>query len=142
VVVAVAAVRVVQVPGDQVVEVVRMGHGLVTAAGTVLVAAVMRTAGVVGRALFGVGGAGGQAVLVHVVAVHVMQVAVVQVIRVAFVTHGSMAAARGVGVVSVVLVLRAAHWTSPSMQVVARPLVAGDRQIPDAKRVNNAVSMR
>ena len=108
-VIAVAAVGVVQMTGDQVVEVVRVGHGLVAATGTVLVRTVMRAAGVAGGALVRVGSARGQAVLVHVIAMLVMQVPVVQIVRVTLVAHGAMAAAWGVGMGSVVLVLGAAH---------------------------------
>jgi hypothetical protein len=45
-VVTVSAVAKMQVPADEVVDVISMRHGLVTAAGTVTVAGIMTAAGV------------------------------------------------------------------------------------------------
>jgi len=80
VVVAVVAVRVVQVAADEVIDVVAVRHRLVPAALAVdvadLVAAAVVRRGTRGR----VRGVDRQHVLVDVVAVRVVQVAVVQVV--------------------------------------------------------------
>ena len=104
-VVAVVAVRVVQVPIDEVIDVVAMWHRFVTAAGAMDVSCFVAAAVVVGRAGVRVGGADGDAVFIDVVAVRVVQVAVVQVIDVAVVLDGGVAAARAV-LVCVVGVVR------------------------------------
>ncbi len=107
-VVAVVSVGVVEVTVDEVVDVVAVGHGLVSAAGAVDV-----TVLVAGALVFG--GAGGRVafahldhVLVDVVAVGVMEVAVVEVIHVITVLDGDVAAIGPVDVV-VVLMLVAVH---------------------------------
>ena len=104
-VVAVVAVRVVQVAIDEVVNVVAMRHRFMTAAGAVNVPGFVAAAVVVGRAGVRVGGADGDAVFIDVVAVRVVQVAVVQVVNVAVVLDGGVAAARAV-LVRVVGVVR------------------------------------
>ena len=105
VVVAVVAVRVVQVAIDEVIDVVAMWHRFVAAAGAVDVSGFVAAAVVVGRAGVRVGGADGDAVFIDVVAMRVVQVAVVQVIDVAVVLDGGVAAARAV-LVRVVGVVR------------------------------------
>ena len=75
VIVAVAAMRMMQVAGDQVVDVVTMRHGFMAAARTVLVARLVAAAGVVRRASVGIGGTHLDRVLVEVIAMRVMQVA-------------------------------------------------------------------
>ena len=105
VVVAVVAVRVVQVPIDEVIDVVAMWHRFVTAAGAMDVSCFVAAAVVVGRAGVRVGGADSDAVFIDVAAVRVVQVAVVQVVNVAVVLDGGVAAARAV-LVRVVGVVR------------------------------------
>ena len=100
-VVAVVAVRVVQVAIDEVVDVVAMRHRFVAAAGAVHVSRFVAAAVVFRRAGVRVGGTDGDDVFVNVVAMRVMQVAVVQVINVAFVLDGGVAAVRAVLVVVV-----------------------------------------
>lgn len=99
VVVAVRAVRVVEVAVDQVVHVVAVRHGFVAAARPVPVAAVVGAAGVVGRAVGRVRAPDGEDVLVDVVAVGVVQAAVVEVVHMAVVPDGRVAAGGAVPVV-------------------------------------------
>lgn len=102
-VVAVAAVGMVQVAAHEVVHVVAVRHGLVAAAGPVDVALIVAAAGVGRRAGVGIRGADGEAVLVHMPAVDVVKVAVVQKVHMAVVADGGVAAAGAVlvGVVGV-----------------------------------------
>jgi hypothetical protein len=97
VIVAMAVVRVVQTPFDQVVGVISMRHSHVTAAGTVDVF------GLVSRgdrlAAVGVDGIHRERVLVVMPLVWVMQMTVVQVIDVPLVLDGGVAAAGAVLVV-------------------------------------------
>ena len=95
-VVAVVAVRVVQVTIDEVVDVVAMRHRFVAATGAVHVSRFVAAAVVFRRAGVWVGGADGDAVFIDVVAVRMVQVAVVQVINVAFVFDGGVTAIRAV----------------------------------------------
>jgi hypothetical protein len=109
VVVAVVAVRVVQVAVDEVVDVVAVGDRFVAAAGAVhvagLVAAAARGAGVQPSGFLV--GVTSRLVLVDVVTVRVMQVAVVQVVDVVAVPD------RGVAAVGAVLCGRAGRaWCS------------------------------
>ena len=83
-VVAVVAVRVVQVAINEVVRVVAMRYGFVA------VAVMIRGADV------RVSGADGDTVFIDVVAVRMVQVAIVQVIDVAFVFDGGVTAIRAV----------------------------------------------
>lgn len=98
VIIAVAAVRMVQMAVDQVVNMVGMRHTLVSAAGTVHVAALMPSARVIRRALRPVRAVVFQDVLIHVVAMDVMQMTVVHVVRVAVVLDGCVTAPRPVRV--------------------------------------------
>ena len=82
VVIAVPVVRMVQVPADEVVDVVAVRNLLVTAAGLMHVRSPMLAAGVLGRAVRRIGRADLQDMLVNVVAVRVMQMPVVQVVEV------------------------------------------------------------
>ena len=108
VVVAVAAVRVVQVTVDQVVDVVTVGHGLVAAAGAMHVVARVPATVVARSAGPGVGGVDLDLALVRVALVRAMHVAVVQVADVVAVLDGGVAALGAVGVI-VVVVLVAVH---------------------------------
>lgn len=96
-VVAVPAVRVVQVPIDEVVDVVAVRDRLVTATGTVDVFGRVPGARAVAAALR-VRGIHRDHVLVDVIAVRVVQVPVVDEVDVALVDHGQMAAAGAVDV--------------------------------------------
>ena len=74
-VVAMVAVRVVQVAVDQVVDVVTVRDGFVAATGAMDVAGLVAAAFVLGRAAVGVGGRDRDHVLVDVVAMRMVQVA-------------------------------------------------------------------
>jgi hypothetical protein len=94
--IAMAAVRMVQMTIDQVVDMVAVRHGLVAATRTVLVAPLMAAAIVTGRAGVGIGRAHLDHVFVEMVAVRVMQVAVVEIVHMIAVPDRGVAAARTV----------------------------------------------
>ncbi len=110
------AVGVVQVPVDQVVHVVAVRYGLVTAAGSVPMARLVGVARVIGRAVGGIRAADGELMLVHVVRVGVVEMPIVQVVDVAIVPDCLVAAALPVDVI-VALVLVAGHDRSPVLDV-------------------------
>jgi hypothetical protein len=97
VVVAVVAVRVMQVAVDQIVGVVAVRHRFVAAAGAVPMVCVMAAAAMIRGAAVGIARADGDDMLVDMAVVRVMKVAVMQVIDVAVVAHGDVAASRTVG---------------------------------------------
>ena len=92
-VVAVVAVRVVQVVVHQVVHVVAVRHRFVAAARPMSVPLLVPAASVVGRAIRRVRGADRQGVFLNLAAALVVQVAVVQVVRVVAVPQCRVAAA-------------------------------------------------
>jgi hypothetical protein len=106
VVIAVIAVRVVQVAFDQVIDVVAVRNGFVAAARAVLVFLVVLAAIVLRSALGWVAGIDRELMLLDAAFGHVVQVAVVQVVHVAFVTDGGVAAAGAVLVCVVGMVTR------------------------------------
>lgn len=95
-VVAVAAVGVMQVAIDQVIDVVAMRHRLVAATGAMNVAGLMGTAVVIRRATVRVGRGDLNHVLVDMVAVRMMEMPIVQMIHVTRMAYGGMAAAGAV----------------------------------------------
>lgn len=95
-IVAVVAVRVVQVALDEVVHVVTVGHGFVAAAWAVLVVDGVGLAVVVRSACVGILRAQLDRMLVIVALVGVMEVAVVQIVDVAVVFDGGVSAAGAV----------------------------------------------
>jgi hypothetical protein len=110
VVVAVVAVRVVQVAVDQVVGVVAVRHRFVAAAGTVAVALVVTAAGVLRGAIGRVGRADLDRMALDAAFAHVVQVAVVQVIDVVAVLDGGVAAGWAMLVVVILVNLVLAHF--------------------------------
>jgi len=79
--------RMMQASAHQVIDVIPVRHGFVTAGRAVLVrAAHLR------RALHGVGGIDRDGMLVDMILVHVVQMPVVQVIDVTFVAHRPLSA--------------------------------------------------
>jgi hypothetical protein len=108
VVVAVAAVRVVQVAVDEVVRVIAVRHRFVAAAWSVLMILGMPAATVGRRASGGIGGVHLQAVLLNTLGRRVVQVAVVKVIDVP-VMLDALVAAVGPVLVSVACVVLMAH---------------------------------
>lgn len=119
-VVAVIAVRMVEVAFHQVVDVIAVGNGLVATAGAVDVASVMRVAGVAGRALVRVRSRGLDHVLFDAVAAGMMEVTVVEIVDVTSVPHGRVAAVVAVHVI-VVIVDVMAHRQLSSSSVLRAP---------------------
>lgn len=95
-IVAVVAVRMVQVALDEVVHVVAVGHGFVAAPRAVLVAGGVALAVVIRSACVGILRADLDHMLVIVALVGVMEVAVVQIVNVTVVFDGSVPAAGAV----------------------------------------------
>lgn len=118
VVVAVIPVRVMEMSVDQIVDMVAVRYGFVSAAGTVPVVLVVSAAGVIGRAAAGIAIAHLDGVLVDVIAVGVMEMAVVQVVDVVTVPDRGMAARRAmlVRVVGVNLVIVRGHGIHPFLE--------------------------
>lgn len=85
--------RVMEVPGDQVVDMVSVGNGFMTASRTMDMRRLVPSASMFGRADLGIARAHLDGVLVDVVAVHAVQVPVVQVIHMVAMKNGLVAAA-------------------------------------------------
>ena len=102
-IVAVVAVRMVQVAVDEVVHVVAVWHGFVAAARAVLVVGGVGLAVVVRSACVGVLRADLDRMLVVVPLVGVMKVAVVQIVDVAVVFDGSVPAAGAVDMLVILM---------------------------------------
>jgi hypothetical protein len=113
VVVAVSAMGVMQVPGDQIVDVVPVRERLVPAALAVLVSGGVPAAGVVRHAPIGIGPADRKPMVVDVSVVQVVQVPVVEIIGVSLVADRRVAAAASVNMPTVVAMLRTAHGIFP-----------------------------
>ncbi|APA90320.2 hypothetical protein BJG93_32410 (plasmid) [Paraburkholderia sprentiae WSM5005] len=113
VVVAVIAVRMVQVAVDEIVDVIAMRHRFMAAPRSVNVARVMAAAA--RRALVRIFGAHFKPVLVYMIAVRVMQMTVMQLINMIVVLDRSMSAVRAMlmVVVSVVRFVAGAHVKPP-----------------------------
>ena len=114
-IVAVSAMRVVEVALHQIVDVIRMWHRFVAAAGTVGVAGGMSRAIVIRRALHRIRVRCFDRVLVDMVAMHVVQMAVVQVIDMIAMPYGDVTAAGTmfVRVFAVVLQIALIHREAP-----------------------------
>jgi hypothetical protein len=114
------AVRMVQVPVHQIIDMVAVRDRLVPAAGAVLVGALCfgRAAGRIGRVY-------SDDMLVDVVAVHVVQVAVVQIVDVAIMADSDVTAIGAVlvGVVRMVMLAASGHGLR-SLRGVIRPGLA------------------
>jgi hypothetical protein len=96
VVVAVIAVRMVEMAGDAIVHVVAVRHRLVATVGAVLMACLMPTAAMVRGAAVGILVRDLDHMLVDVTFVRVVEVAVVQIVDMVAVMHRSVSAARSV----------------------------------------------
>jgi len=96
VVVAVVAVRVMQMAVDEVVDVIAVRDLFVAAVRTVDVLLVMAFAVVIRGAGVGIGGIHREHVLIDVFVVRMVQMSVVQIVRMAFVLDGGVAAIRTV----------------------------------------------
>jgi len=114
VVVAVVAVREVQVAGHQVIRVVAVRHGFVAAARSMLVAFLVAAAVVSGRATGGIGVADREAVFLHAFTPRMVQVALVQVIHMAIMLDARVSAVGSV--LMLVSGVGAGHSASPSFK--------------------------
>jgi hypothetical protein len=121
VVVAVIAVRVMQVAVDQVVDVVPVRHGLVSASRTVHMIGVVPATSVLRRAPVWIGRRYLDGVLVDVIVMHMMQMAIVEIVHVVAVANGCMPA-RWTVLVGVVGVLGAGGHSETSRLFGARHL--------------------
>jgi len=136
VVVAMIAMRMMQVAVDQIVQVIAMRHGVVPASRTVHVPRLVPTALVIGRAAIRVGRRDFQSVFVHVIAMRVMQMAVVEIVDMIAVPDGRMFAGRAVLVImmGVVRFVTGCHGSSfrmlmgyPCSAACARTLLSSVR---------------
>lgn len=93
-IVAVTAVRMMQVVADAIVHVIAVWNRLVAAAGAVHVTRFVATAAVVGGALVGVVGRHFDYVLVDVIAMRVVEVTIMQIIGVPAMAYRRMPATR------------------------------------------------
>lgn len=93
-----AAMRVMEMPANQIVDMIAVRNSFVAAARAVLVSGIVPRTGVIGRAGRGIGRAHFDGVLIDMIAMRLMQVAVVQVVHMIAVLDGHMAAARPVDV--------------------------------------------
>jgi hypothetical protein len=103
----IAAMGMMQVPVDQVIDVIAVRHCLVPATGSMSMALFMATAVVVRSCGRGISRVDGYHVLVYVSLMQIVHVSVVKIIRVPLVLNRGMSASRamlmGVGVVSFTL---------------------------------------
>ena len=113
-VVAMVAVRMVQVVGDAVVDVIAVRHRLVTAIRAVDMPGLVAAAAVVRRALIGVIARNLDHVLVDMIVMRVVEMALMQVVDVAGMAHGGVAATRPMtmGMVGVAGVGAGSHFQS------------------------------
>ena len=88
VIVAVAAVRMMQVPADEVVDVISVRHGFVPTSVAMLVGRIVGTASMGRCARSRVGPADRDRVLLHAIALRMVQMTVVEVVSVPVVLHG------------------------------------------------------
>ena len=95
-IIAVVAVRMMQVAVDDVVGMVAVRDGGVTAIGRVNMTSRLFCGAMTGRAGRGIDGGDGDDVLVHMPAMAVVQVAVIQVVGMTVMRDGKMATARAV----------------------------------------------
>jgi hypothetical protein len=119
VVVAVAAMRVVQVAADQVVDVAAVRHRMVAARAAVLVAGIVAAARVRRRACLRIAPADRDATFVDVVVVRAVQVAVVQVVGVVVVPDGGVTTTRTVRMTVTVVRGMVCHATTLSDRLLS-----------------------
>jgi hypothetical protein len=110
------SVRMVQPAVYEIVDMVAMRHGFVSAVWTVRVRAMD-----FGRALHGICGVDRDGVLVHVILVHMMEMAIVQVVHMIAMANRSVSAVRAmlVSVVRVVSLGTCRHWSCSSDWLVS-----------------------
>jgi hypothetical protein len=117
VIVAVVAVRVMEMTLDEIIDVIAMRNHLVAAPRAVTMAGIVPAAAVLGRAGIGIGPAHRNDVLVNVVAVHVMEVPIMQVVDMAIMADRCVAAVGAVLVrmVGMLLVATTRHSLTPRL---------------------------
>lgn len=108
VIVAMVAVREVQVTIDQIADVIAVRHRLVPAAKAVHVSDLMPATGVRRRAGRRVACAHFDAMLIDMIAVHVVQMTIVQVVHMVAMAHGGVPAIRTMNVAVIVMLGMAA----------------------------------
>ena len=91
-IVAMSAVRMVQMAIHQVINMVAMRHGFVAAIGTVSVGLLIGGAALVWRTFLRIRRSHLNLMVIHMITVSVMQVAIVKIISVAVVFHGGVPA--------------------------------------------------
>lgn len=111
------AVRVMQMPRDQIIAVIGVWDDLMPAARAVSMGAVVLAAGVRRRAGHRIRPSRSQRALVHVVVVYVVEVAIVEVVRVVTVPDGRVPALGSVRVIVSVMGMVLGH-------VLALPVTA------------------
>lgn len=116
VIVAMSAVRMVKMTSDQEIDVVAVRDRFVTAAGPVLVLALMAPTIVIGRASLWIPAPDLDHVFVDVAVMGMMQVAIMQVVDMIAMPEGDMATigAMGMGMVLMDQMLLCSHDYSPS----------------------------
>jgi hypothetical protein len=93
-IIAVVAVRMMQVSLDQIIGMVPVRHGFMAAARAMTMSRIMTAAAVVRRAALGIRGAHFNDVLVDMILVRMMQMAVMKIIDVSLMPDRDMPAAR------------------------------------------------
>ena len=93
-IVAMIAVRVVQMATDQIVDVVAMRHRLVAASRSMPVGGVVSAAAMVRRAAIGISGAYSNDMLIDMVVMRVMQMAIMEIVGVSIMANRNVAATR------------------------------------------------
>jgi hypothetical protein len=117
-IVAVVAVRMVQMPGDEIIDMIPMRNRFVTATGAMNVSRIMSGAAMVGCASIRVLVAHFNPVFVHMVRVRMVKMAIVEIIHMAAVPDGNMTAmgAMHVIVIGVMRKIAAGHFDFLSLQ--------------------------
>ena len=113
-VVAMVAVRVMQMPVDEVVHVVPVGHGFMPTVGSMHVVTGMGAALVFGGAVRWIGCVYRERVFVHMVVMDMVQVAVVEVVDVPIMLDGGVSAAFAVNMLVGLVLFAVAHGSLPS----------------------------
>ena len=121
-IVAVIAVRVVQVPADEIVGVVAVGNRFVSAIRAMSVPLIVSATAVRGRALLWIRGIDRDAALIDVVAVDVMQMPLVQVVAVVAMVNALVATAGLMDMLVCRVRLVVAHETSGILQFEVTPV--------------------
>ena len=116
-VIAMTLVRMVQMPGNEIVRMVAVRHRFMATVVTMLVDRLMGATSMVGRAGVGIQCRYRHGMIVNVALVFVVQMAIVQVVGVAIVYHGRVATVRPVPMtmVAVDMMMDVSHLLSPCL---------------------------